>query len=200
MKQLLEFIPIALFFIVYQLDGETFVLADWEYQVDGIFTATAVLMVATVLQVILTLLITRTFEKRLLWLMLAVLAFGGATLALRNELFIQWKPTIFNWGLALAFGVSQFIGEKNLMERILGNQIHLPREIWSRLNALWITNFTVVGGLNLYVAYGFSEETWVAYKLYSAIGFTLLLTIITAVMISPYIRDDEGEEPQPQDD
>lgn len=200
MKQLLEFIPIALFFIVYQLDGDTLSIAGWQHEVDGIFTATAVLMVATVLQVFLTWLITREFEKRLMWLMLAVLAFGGATLVLRNELFIQWKPTIFNWGLALAFGASQFIGEKNLMERILGSQIHLPKEIWRRLNGLWITNFTIVGGLNLVVAYGFSEETWVAYKLYSAIGFTLLLTIITAVMISPYISDDEGEQLKPQDD
>ncbi|NND68618.1 MAG: septation protein IspZ [Halioglobus sp.] len=200
MKQLLEFIPIALFFIVYQLDGETFALAGWEHEVDGIFTATAVLMAATVLQVILTWLITRELEKRLLWLMLAVLAFGGATLVLRNELFIQWKPTIFNWGLALAFGLSQFFGEKNLMERILGSQIHLPREIWKRLNGLWITNFTLVGGLNLFVAYSYSEETWVAYKLYSAIGFTLLLTVITALMISPYLNDDEGEQPQRQDD
>lgn len=200
MKQLLEFIPIALFFIVYQLDGDKLVIAGWEHEVDGIFTATAVLMAATVLQVLLTWLITREFEKRLIWLMLAVLVFGGATLVLRNELFIQWKPTIFNWGLAIAFGASQFIGEKNLMERILGSQLHLPKDIWARLNGLWIANFTVVGALNLVVAYGFSEETWVSYKLYSAIGFTLLLTIITAIMINPYISDDEGEQLKAQDD
>ena len=157
-------------------------------------------MAATVLQVLLTWLITREFEKRLIWLMLAVLVFGGATLVLRNELFIQWKPTIFNWGLAIAFGASQFIGEKNLMERILGSQLHLPKDVWTRLNGLWIANFTVVGTLNLVVAYGFSEETWVSYKLYSAIGFTLLLTIITAIMINPYISDDEGEQLKAQDD
>lgn len=200
MKQLLEFIPIALFFIVYQLDGETIAFAGWEHEVDGIFTATAVLMGATVTQVVLTWLITREFEKRLLWLMLAVLAFGGLTLALRNELFIQWKPTIFNWGLALAFGGSQFIGDRNLMERLLGSQVHLPHNVWARLNLLWVCNFTLVGGLNLVVAYGFSEQTWVSYKLYSAIGFTLLLTIVTALMISPYIREDGGEQAKPQDD
>ena len=190
MKQLAEFIPIALFFIVYQLKGEQVSLAGWEYTFDGIFSATAVLMIATTLQVAITYAVNREFEKRLLWLLLAVVVFGGATLLFRNQMFIQWKPTIFNWALALAFGASQFIGDKNLMERTLGSQIHLPRPVWNRLNLLWVSNFAIVGALNLVVAYGFSEETWVSYKLYSAIGFTLLLTILTAVLISPHLKEE----------
>jgi intracellular septation protein len=130
-------------------------------------------------------------EKRLLWLLLAVTVFGGATLIFRNQLFIQWKPTIFNWALALAFGASQFIGEKNLMERTLGSQIHLSKPVWTRLNFLWVGNFALVGALNLYVAYSYDEATWVSYKLYSAIGFTLILTILTAVMISPHLKDEQ---------
>lgn len=189
MKQIAEFIPIALFFIVYQLNGDTVALGEWSYTFDGIFTATAVLMVATLLQVLLTYAFTRELEKRSLWMLLAVLVFGGATLLLRNQMFIQWKPTIFNWVLALAFGASQFIGDKNLMERTLGSQLHLPKPVWNRLNLLWVCNFALVGGLNLVVAYGFSEATWVSYKLYSAIGFTLVLTVITAVLISPHLKD-----------
>jgi len=201
MKQIAEFIPIALFFIVYQLDGESVSLLGWEYQFDGIFSATAVLMIATILQVALVYLLTRELEKRLLWLLLAVLVFGGATLLFRNQAFIQWKPTIFNWALALAFGGSQFISDKNLMERTLGSQIHLPKPVWTRLNLLWVANFLVVGALNIFVAYAYSEETWVTYKLYSAIGFTLALTILTALLISPYIRDDKPDEQlAPQED
>ncbi|NCF18353.1 MAG: septation protein A [Haliea sp.] len=191
MKQLAEFVPIALFFIVYQLKGESISLGGWEYTFDGIFTATGVLMVATLLQVVITYAITREFEKRLLWLLLAVVVFGGATLVFRNQMFIQWKPTIFNWVLAIAFGASQFIGDKNLMERTLGSQIHLPKPVWNRLNILWVSNFAIVGALNLVVAYGFNEETWVSYKLYSAIGFTLLLTILTALLISPHLKEEQ---------
>ncbi|MDH3992599.1 MAG: septation protein A [Gammaproteobacteria bacterium] len=191
MKQLAEFVPIALFFIVYQLKGQSVSLGGWEYSFDGIFSATAVLMIATVAQVAITYAITRKFEKRLLWLLLAVVVFGGATLIFRNQMFIQWKPTIFNWALALAFGASQFIGDKNLMERTLGSQIHLPKMVWTRLNLLWVTNFAIVGGLNLVVAYGFSEDTWVSYKLYSAIGFTLVLTILTALLISPHMKEEQ---------
>jgi intracellular septation protein len=189
MKQLAEFVPIALFFIVYQLKGTSLELGGWEYSFDGIYSATAVLMLATVAQVLLTWAFTRTLERRLLWLLLAVLVFGGATLVFHNQMFIQWKPTIFNWVLALVFGGSQYVGDKNLMERTLGSQIHLPKPVWSRLNLLWVSNFIIVGGLNLVVAYSFSEDAWVSYKLYSSIGFTLVLTIITALLISPYLKD-----------
>jgi intracellular septation protein len=78
------------------------------------------------------------------------------------------------------------------MERTLGSQIQLPKAIWSRLNLIWVANFTIVGALNIFVAYSYSEETWVSYKLYSAIGFTLLLTILTALVISPHIKEEEA--------
>ena len=194
MKQLAEFVPIALFFIVYQLKGENVSLGSWEYTFDGIFSATAVLMAATALQVVFNYALTREFEKRQIWLLLAVVIFGGATLVFRNQMFIQWKPTIFNWVLAVAFGGSQFVGDKNLMERTLGSQIHLPKTVWTRLNVLWVANFAIVGALNLVVAYGYSEEIWVSYKLYSAIGFTLLLTLLTALLISPHLKEEQLTE------
>ncbi|MEM1404490.1 MAG: inner membrane-spanning protein YciB [Pseudomonadota bacterium] len=192
MKQLLELIPIALFFVVYQLDGEEVALADWRYEFDGIFSATAVLIGATGVQVVVSRLLDGRWEKRSLWTLVAVALFGGATLALRDQTFIQWKPTIFNWGLALAFAIFLFGTTRSLLERALGAQLELPKEVWRRLNLLWIGNFTLVGALNLFVAYRFSEATWVSYKLYSAIGFTLLLTLITALMISPHLETTES--------
>ena len=200
MKQIAEFIPIILFFIVYQLDGESIAVAGWHYRFDGIFSATAALMIATLLQVAITYAVTRSFEKRLLWLLIAVLIFGGATLVFRNQAFIQWKPTVFNWVLALVFGVSQFIGGKNLMERTLGTQIRLPKKVWTQLNALWIGNFLLVGGLNLYVAYRYSEQAWVNYKLYSSFGFILALTVLTAVLISPHLKEENSNKPERKPD
>ncbi len=191
MKQLAELVPVLLFFIVYQLDGQEIAVAGLHYTFDGIYSATAVLMLATAAQLALTRLLTGAFEKRLLWLFAAVLVFGSATLLLRSELFIQWKPTVFNWALAAAFIVAPFIGRKTLLERGLGDQVALPAAIWKRLNLLWIANFLVVGTLNLVVAYQFSEAFWVSYKLYSAIGFTLLLAVLTAVIIAPHISEEE---------
>lgn len=188
MKQLLEFIPIILFFVVYQMDGETVALGSYQLTVDGIFTATAVLIAATAVQVLLSRVLYGVWEKRTLWTFVAVAAFGGATLMLRDETFIQWKPTIFNWALALAFLAFHF-SNRTLLERTLGQQVPAPSAAWRRINLLWIGNFAIVGALNLYVAYSFSESFWVSYKLYSAIGFTLLLTILTAAMMSPYLRE-----------
>lgn len=188
MKQLLEFIPIALFFIVYQLDGDVLSFGSWEYTFDGIFSATAVLIGATALQVLVARMLDGYWEKRSLWTFVAVAAFGGATLLLRDQTFIQWKPTIFNWVLAAAFIGFHFFGDRNLLERTLGAQLSLPKAVWSRLNLLWIANFLVVGALNIFVAYRYTEAFWVSYKLYSAIGFTLLLTVVTALVVSPHIE------------
>ena len=156
-----------------------------------IFSATAVLIIATTVQVGLTWLITGKVEKRLLWLFCAVVLFGGATLVLRDQTFIQWKPTVFNWVLALVFGGSQLFSDKTLLERTLGKQLQLPKPVWTRLNLLWVANFTLVGSLNLVVAYNYTEATWVSYKLYSAFGFTLLLTILTALLIAPHIKEEQ---------
>jgi intracellular septation protein len=196
MKQLLEFVPIALFFISYQMNGQTLTLGDWTYTMDGIYSATMVLMVTTTLQVAGIAVWDRKLEKRGLWMLAAVLVFGAATIIFRNELFIQWKPTIFNWALALLFIGSQFIGKKTIMERTLGTQLQLPRRAWTTLNLLWACHFTVVGGLNLWVAYSFSEDAWVSYKLYSAIGFTLVLTLLTAVIMAPHLKKETARSPE----
>lgn len=190
MKQVLEFIPIILFFVVYQLDGEQLVIGPLSYTFDGIYSATAVLIAATALQVIAARLMAGYWDKRSLWTFAAVAVFGGATLVLRDQTFIQWKPTIFNWGLAIGFIGFQLFSDRSLLERALGAQLTLPRGVWTRLNLVWTGNFILVGGLNLFVAYRYSEAFWVSYKLYSAIGFTLLLTVLTAVLVSPHLQGD----------
>lgn len=189
MRQILELIPLILFFIAYKMDGQSLELLGYSHTFDGIFSATAVLMIATTIQVILVKLLVGKIEKQLLWLFAIIIIAGSATLILRNELFIQWKPTVFNWGMAIVLFGSLFIGQKSLLERMLGQQLQLPKPTWLRLNQLWITNFTVVGTLNIYVAYNFSQAAWVDYKLYSAFGFTLLLMILTMIIIFPHIKD-----------
>jgi len=196
MRQILELLPIILFFVVYKMDGETVAIGNWAHQFDGIFSATAVLMAATVLQVFLTWVLTREVEKKLWWLLFAVLAFGTATLFFRNEVFIQWKPTIFNWGLAAVFTGTMLYAEKSLLQRMLDHQLYLPDRTWGYLNQLWIGNFLIVGALNLYVAYYFSEEAWVSYKLYSAVGFTLLLMVLTMVIVYPHLKDQPDSSDQ----
>jgi len=195
MKQLLELLPLVLFFGAYQMDGDTLAVGGWSHTFDGIFSATAVLMISTALTWLVASLLEKRNDKRLMWMTLAVLLFGAATLILRDQRFIQWKPTVFNWVLATVFLGSQFIGKRTVLERVLGNQLVLPRPIWTRLNVLWIGNFALVGALNLFVAYRFEEAVWVSYKLYSSIGFTLALMLLTVAIVAPHVKDD-GEQPE----
>ncbi len=102
MKQFIEFVPLILFFVVYQMNGETIEIAGWSHTVDGIYSATKALMAATLINLPIIWLLAGELEKRLIWTSVAVFVFGGATLAFNNELFIQWKPTVFNWS-AIAF-------------------------------------------------------------------------------------------------
>ena len=194
MKQLLEFFPLVLFFGTYQLSGETLSVGDWSHTFNGIFSATAVLMISSVFVWAIGSVMSRANDKRLMWMALAVVIFGSATLILRDQRFIQWKPTVFNWGLAVVFMASQFFGEKNLLQRFMGHQLKLPSRVWGRLNALWIGNFALVGTLNIVVAYRFEEAFWVSYKLYSSVGFTLLLMMLTVVLVMPHLKDEDTAE------
>ena len=194
MKQLLEFLPLVLFFGAYQMDGEIVTVGGWSHTFDGIFSATAVLMVSSVMVWLMACALSRQNERRLMWMAIAVVVFGAATLILRDQRFIQWKPTVFNWVLAVVFFGSQFVDDRNLLERLLGGQLSLTRRVWTQLNALWVGNFTLVGALNLFVAYQYEEAFWVSYKLYSSIGFTILLMLLTILIVAPHLKEQEAVE------
>jgi intracellular septation protein len=197
MQQLIELFPIVLFFLAYSANGSSVDLLGMQVTFNGIYTATAVLMIATAVQVLLTWLITKRVEKRLLLMFIVVMATGGLTLILQNKIFIQWKPTLFNGALAIAFIVTPLFGNrKTLLERTLGQQLTLPPVAWQRLNFLWIGNFLLAGSANLFVAYQFSEAAWVSYKLWSMIAFTAVLSILTALIIAPHMKDDQLKDDQ----
>lgn len=189
MKQFLEFLPLVLFFGAYQMNGETISVGEWLYAFDGIYSATAVLMFSSVAVLLVAFVLERRLEKRLMWMTVAILVFGAATLIFRDQRFIQWKPTVFNWVLALVFLASQFVGDKNLLQRFLGQQLVLPRAVWGRLNLLYVAHFSVVGALNLFVAYRYEEAFWVSYKLYSSLGFTIALMALTVLLLFPHLKN-----------
>ncbi|NDH41195.1 MAG: septation protein IspZ [Gammaproteobacteria bacterium] len=189
MKQFLEFLPLVLFFGAYQMNGETISVGEWLYAFDGIYSATAVLMFSSVAVLFVAFVLERRLDKRLMWMTVAILVFGAATLIFRDQRFIQWKPTVFNWVLALVFLASQFVGDKNLLQRFLGQQLVLPRAVWGRLNLLYVAHFSVVGALNLFVAYRYEEAFWVSYKLYSSLGFTIALMALTVLLLFPHLKN-----------
>lgn len=149
------------------------------YFTTDIFTATAVLMAAVTLQLVVYKLMSKPIGRELKLTFWASLVFGGLTLFFRNQEFLQWKPTIVNWAMAAGLIGSQFIGKANLLKRMLGAQIKAPDAVWRTLNFGWAAGFTLSGLLNLWVAYNFSLDFWVTYKVVGGFGLTLLYLILT---------------------
>ena len=176
MKLLFDFFPILLFFAAYKY-------AD-------IYVATGVAIVASIIQVGYTWFKHRRVETMQWVTLVLIVVFGGATLLLKDEMFIKWKPTVLNWMFAAAFLGSQFIGKKSLAERMLTANISLPREIWTRVNLSWVTFFVLLGCANLYVVYNFDTDTWVNFKLFGMMGLTIAFVLLQAVFLSRYMKPE----------
>ncbi len=185
MKLLFDFFPILLFFI-------TFKMADNPH--DGILAATAVIIAATIVQVGVTWFRKRSVERMHVITLALVVVFGGITLVLEDEIYIKWKPTVVNWLFAAAFLVSQFIGRKPLVRRMMESNIELPEPVWSKLNTSWILFFIAMGVANLYVVYNFDTDTWVDFKLFGLMGLTLLFVVAQGFFLVKHIKPDDGEE------
>lgn len=184
MKLLLDFLPILIFFGVYKTTGD-------------LITATAVLIPVTIVQVAVVYWLTKKLEKMALVTLALVIVLGGLTVLLNDGWFIMWKPTVVNWLFAAAFFGSHFIGNKPIIERLLGHAIALESKQWLTLSFAWIAFFVFSGILNLIVAYQFSEEVWVNFKLFGLLGLTFVFLIIQGVWISKHGSEAQA---QPEDD
>jgi intracellular septation protein len=183
MKFLFDFFPVILFFAAFKLAG--------------IYVATGVAIAATFAQVGWLKLRGRRVEP-MLWASLGIIVlFGGATLLLQDETFIKWKPTVLYWlfGAVLA-GALAF--RRNLIRVMLSEQVQLPDAVWSRLNWSWIGFFAFMGALNLYVAYNFSTDHWVNFKLFGGMGLMLVFVLGQALVLARFIEEKDerrGENP-----
>lgn len=189
MKLLFDFLPIALFFVAYKFGGGIYHWDGQEYDIKGIYVATSVMIVASILQVSISWLLTRKIEKSHLITLVLVLILGGATLWLQDPNFIKWKPTAVNWLFALAFIAAPIFTKKSLLERMMAEHIKLPTPIWFRLNIAWIIFFIISGLANLYVAFNFEEATWVNFKLFGLLGMTLVFIVGQSIYLAKYAEE-----------
>jgi intracellular septation protein len=189
MKFLFDVFPLLLFFAA--------------FKVYGIYVATAVAIVASFAQVGYYWFRHRRFETMHLITLAVIVVFGGLTLALHNDTFIRWKPTILYWIFAVLVLGSHFVGEKTAMERMLGNQLTLNAQVWRYYNLSWGLFFIIAGALNLYVAFFYAPDqaesvrqaTWVNFKVFGLLGLTLAFAFIQALFLARYFKaPDDGED------
>lgn len=193
MKQFIDFIPLILFFIVYKLDPRSVELAGQTFELGGIFSATAVLIISSIVVYGVLFLLQRKLEKSQWLTLLACLIFGSLTLAFHSETFLKWKAPVVNWLFALGFAGSHFIGDKVLIQRVMGHAIQLPQQIWTRLNLAWVAFFIFSGCANLFVAFTF-HDIWVDFKVFGSLGMTVLFLIAQGVYLSRHIHDETPQQ------
>ncbi len=177
MKFLFDLFPVILFFIA--------------FKIYGIFVATAVAIAGTFLQIGWVWFRHRKIDT-MLWVSLVIVTvFGGATLLLQDETFIKWKPTVLYWLFAGILAGGVLFMKKNLMKALLSEQMQLPDEAWAQMNWSWTGFFVFMGVANLVVAYGFSTDTWVNFKLFGGIGLMLAFVVVQGLMLSKYIEEEK---------
>ena len=179
MKFLFDLFPVILFFAAFKFFG--------------IYIATAVAIVATFLQIGWVWYRHRKVDN-MLWVSLGVIVvFGGATLLLHDETFIKWKPTVLYWLFGATLLIAEFGFRKNLIKAMMAKQMTLPDIVWRKLLLSWVGFFVVMGALNLYVAFNFSTDAWVNFKLFGGMGLMLVFVVLQALMLAKYV-DGEGNQ------
>jgi intracellular septation protein len=183
MQFLYEFFPVLLFFIAFKLYG--------------IYTATIVGIVTTFIQVIATRIWLRKWDRKQLITLTIFLVFGGMTLYFHDPIFVKWKPTILFWLFAISIIVTHFM-QKPLIQRLMENMVqdkgNIPAQIWKRLNFMWAAFFSLLGGVNLYVAYAYSDAAWVNFKFYGVTSALLLFSLFQAFYLSRYLVEEKVEK------
>lgn len=176
MKFLFDLFPIILFFIAFKLYN--------------IYVATAVAIVATLGQIIYSKVRHGKVEKMLLISGVLITVFGSATLLLKDPAFIMWKPTVLYWLFAGVLLISERFFNKNFIRNMMEQQVSLPETVWKKINLAWAGLFIMLGCLNLYVAFNYSQDFWVNFKLFGITGIMFVFIILQTFFIAKYLPKD----------
>ena len=179
MKFLFDLLPILLFFVAFKFGG--------------IYIATAVSIIASILQISWLLLRGQKVDT-MMWISLAIIVvLGGATLISHNDTFIKWKPTALYWIFALVLLISPVLFKKNIIRSMLADKITLPDSMWRNLNLSWVLFFIVMGVVNRYVALTYSTDTWVNFKLFGSTAMLFIFIIGQGILLNKYLANNNHD-------
>lgn len=210
MKLLFDFFPIILYFLVYKkadffientFAGQLIDPAKPEF-INATFLAIGAAIIGSFMQVAYHWYKTHKFERMHVISLGLIVVLGSITIMIGDPVFFQWKPTILNWLFGVVFLGSLVIGEKPIIQRMMGGHVQLPKNVWTRLNLSWVAFFFISGATNLYVAFYYNLEatdsarmdTWVDFKVFGLMGMTIVFIIFQALYLSRHIIEDESED------
>jgi intracellular septation protein len=146
----------------------------------------------TLLQIVILKAMRKPVDKMLWAGLVVVVVLGGLTLWFHDETFIKWKPTIIYWLMAGGFLVTEIILGRKMLMQMMGGQIDAPDFVWKQLGWAWVLFFTGMGVLNLWVAFHYSTETWVNFKMWGSLGLTLVFTLIQGLYLGRHMKPEEA--------
>jgi intracellular septation protein len=176
MKQFLDFLPILLFFGAYKMYN--------------IYVATGVIMAATLIQMAILYKMDGKLQTMHKVTLALVLGFGAMTLAFQDELFIKIKPTVLYSAMGLTLSVGLWGFRKNFLSMMLGNTLTLPARVWRNLTVAWVAYALFMAALNAYVAYFFTTDQWVDFKIWGY-AFPIVFLIAQGFYIAKHLPKEE---------
>ena len=183
MKIFFDLIPVILFFIGFKFFG--------------IFAATAIAIATTLALIVYSKIRHDKVDNMLLANGAIISVLGGITLLLHDKTYIMWKPTVLYWLAAAVLLVSNMFFKKNFIQQMMGKMLNPPQAIWNKLNLLWVIFLVGLGFLNLYVAFNYSLDTWVNFKLFGVTSLLFLFMIGQTLVLRKYIiepAEDKSEK------
>jgi intracellular septation protein len=186
MKVLFDLLPVVLFFVGFKLYG--------------IFVATAIAIATTFALILYSKIRFGKIDKMLIINGAIISVLGGITLLLHDQTFIMWKPTVLYWLLAVGLLFSRYAFNKNLIQQMMETILNPPAKIWDRLNWLWVGFLLGLGCLNLYVAFHFSLDTWVNFKLFGATTLFFVFVMAQTFALREFLIDSDKANPDKQEE
>lgn len=182
MKFFFDLIPVILFFIGFKLYD--------------IFTATAIAIGATIALIIYAKIRHGVVEKMLLVNGAIISVLGGVTLLLHDKTYIMWKPTVLYWLLAAVLLIANLFFKKNFIQQMMGKMLNAPKPVWDKLNLAWVLFLVILGFVNLYVAFNYSENAWVNFKLFGVTSIMFVFIIAQTLLLKQYLIEpaDDNKE------
>ena len=158
----------------------------------GIYAATGAFMVAILIALVVSYVITRHVAVMPLVTAAIVLVFGGLTLVLHDEVFIKLKPTIVNCLFGVILGGGLLLLNRPLLKPIFGAAFRLTDEGWRKLTVRWALFFFVLAAINEVIWRSFPTDTWIASKMFLSFPLTLVFAFLQVPLLKRYWDGDDN--------
>jgi|TARA_B110000240_G_scaffold143300_1_gene158546 intracellular septation protein len=199
MKQFIDYIPLLVFFSVWAMDERVINVAGYDHTFGGMFSAAEFLLAASVLVYGSLFFYQKRLDKFQWITLVAVVLFCIPTIIFKNIAFLKWKAPIVNWIFASIFIASRYFGDKPAIEHMMGHAVTAPKEVWHKLNTMWVFYFIVLGAINLTVAFTLSEALWIKFKVFGNLILTFGFVFVQMPILAKYIEVGNEDEASNED-